>query len=612
MPDDVHVPGPEEHGEAGRTVGKRRRGEPRVDSLDDPVVVLTSNFTIGPLFSRGCLLPPSLEDPDHPSPDSWNTLKHLRGRLPRAWGEDIARMARNVFPIGLVLKGTRSVARIASNVAGSTIEAVRLADVERIAFRCQGELERCCGLEYSNYDTNVLARLAVVDAGVFDGDDAQISGAAGDATADRCERSREDDDGTPRHAPRLESVRDAIRLADCRAALVAYLCTSSPGKHEWIRGLDAVLSGKHGHEAMPWPGPVVRAIAGRDPGLPPVETALLTAVVRNLPKLPVEAGWPADAILRDVSEEATRRLRERSVDSSAEVHAVELWRSRALDVLSSRAEPQSMSDDAYRLQRSLLLLLLRGDLDSIHCPSPSHVGTHGPGPIVQGIAGLLAAYRTGLRAMPTRYKQSATGSTKWLEYLGDVFMGFVGNARDQELVPVGVPAPKAKYRAVKALQGEWVVALSREEIARLPRLVDPALEELLARGRQLGFDFRDHGEEELVASVSRPGGKSLDVYIQILPGRDVGKQMVRFYTKPLDARSPSRAKKISRDVAVRLLQHNAESDMSCRFAIDGNSHVVVLADQLLATLDHDEFRHHVAHVAEVADKFERDREGNVT
>lgn len=605
MSDDLHKEEPNKPAEPTNPVVAEDRTKKEVVAADDTVVVLSTNFTIGPLFSRGCLLPPAVEDPEYPSGSQWRTLQRAKGAIPRAWSEAIAQGARNVFPIGVRLKRGRDVRCIPIDGGKVAIDAIGLADVERLLFRSQSELERFSGLEFSNYDSSDVGRLAAVEVSAFEAvDPTPQDKASRPVTEDSPPVANEHNELVQPEVP--ASVRDAVRLADCRTAIVAFLFTSSPGKPAWMREIEMLGSRKRGQSGGTWPGAVISAMTGEIPGLPPVERALLMAAVSRLRQLPLEAGWPAELLLREVSEDAIGALRSDGHESSRDCDAVELWRSRAADVLSSRAEPHSMSDDAFQLQRALLFLLLRGDLESMGEPVTGRVGGIGPGPTVQGIAGLLAAYRTGVRSMPSRYKKSTAGSPKWLEYLGDAFMAFAGSAGTQGIIPAELPLPRAKYRTVRALQGEWIVSLGREEIARVPLVVDPALERLLAIGRQLGFDFQEHGEEQLVAIVPQPNNRSREVYVQILSGTDAGGQMVRFYTKPLATSLPARNKKPSRETAVRLLELNAAPNMACRFAIDSNSEVVVLADQLLATLDDDEFRHHVAHVADIAGRFEED------
>jgi hypothetical protein len=341
------------------------------------------------------------------------------------------------------LKRGHGVRQISVDGVGVAIDAIGLGDVERLLFRSQSELERFSGLDFSNYDSSDVGRLAAVEASAFEGGDAASQDKASRPAAEAAPPiTDERNELTQSRVP--ASVRDAVRLADCRTAIAAFLFTSSPGKSAWMRGIEALGSRKHGQSGETWPGAVISAVIGEIPALPPVERTLLTAAVSRLRRLPLEEGWPAELLLRQVSEDAIERLQREVSDSSRDCDAVAVWRSRAAEVLSSRAEPQSMADDAFLLQRALLFLLLRGDLDSMCERVPGRVTRLGPGPTVQGIAGLLAAYRTGIRAMPTRYKKSSTGSLTWLEYLGDVFIRFVGSTVNQGIVPPETPLPKVR------------------------------------------------------------------------------------------------------------------------------------------------------------------------
>ena len=57
---------------------------------------------------------------------------------------------------------------------------------------------------------------------------------------------------------------------------------------------------------------------------------------------------------------------------------------RASDVLASKAEPQSLADDGFVLQRAALLLLLRGDLEGLEGGEAELTGPQRPGPLVRG------------------------------------------------------------------------------------------------------------------------------------------------------------------------------------------------------------------------------------
>ena len=589
-----------------RDVGSRVQGRIGEAENGSPVVVLSSNFSIGPLLARGALLPDAYEGDTFSGLAGTDRLRWARGALPAAWVAALVESARNVIPIAIRLRLGRGVRRLAIPGYPDKIDGVCASDVAGMFFRTEKERRRFESVEFSNYDVAGVSMRFGVDALLFE------------STVDE-RRDRVEDlvqaVGAPDYgvggdvaraaAARADDVSRAVRAADSVTGLLAFLLTASPGRRIWMQGVQRLFAKKVKGPATSWPERLTSGMLGNPIDASTIERALLTGIVDVMARYPVEDGWPAEEVLAEVTAEATGRI---GPEDEGAVEDLERWASRAGDVLASRAQPQSLADDGFILQRASLLLLLRGDLESLARGETEGIGPRYPGALVRGTASALAALRTGLRAMPARYKRAADSGAPghWLAYLGEVFVALLQTAKRPRLLPPECPVPTVTYRSIRPLQGEWIVSIASREVSRTPVAVDHGLERLLAMGQHLGFEFQEHGDNGLVTTVSFGDAAKRPVYLELIRIGHGGGPMVRFSAPALKVVSVgSRRRRITRDVAFDLLKRNADPGMNCRFAVNENvTEVLVLVDQLLATLDEAEFLQHVKQVARAAEDFE--------
>jgi hypothetical protein len=567
------------------------------DPNAEPQLILTSSFAIGPLLSRGCLLGLN-ESPGEPH--LFSPMLQSRAPLPASWVDVIVSTARNVIPIAIQLRPNKSVRNIALGDAKIGVDAVCLSDVAALLFRNEKELVRFSSLEFGNYSID-SARIPVrVDARAFSNPNAERPA---DPDSDAVQESR-DQSGGP--VEENAQVLSAVRRADSLAGFTTYLLSSSPGRHSWMRGVQAVAHGqpKWSDEAS-WAERLAAVICGGILAPCDVDSALLAATVDVIFNLPVEDGWPAEKVLSEVRRLALTHI---GAENTTATRDIELWTERARDVLNAKTEPSSLSDDAHVTQRSVLLLLLRGDVDAIATDRRSSGGRLRPGPNVVGLASALAAYRSGARALPASCKSGPPGeaSGRLIRYVGEIFAGLLAGD-SKSLFPSGIPRAKVAYRRIATLQGEWVTTVNERELSRIPASFDTGLERLLTMGRHLGFDFVEHGDTGLETDVTQANGKQRPVYVKVLKA-EAASSIVRFSSPTLELKGVNSRSRLPKEFLLNLLVRNADPDMNCRFAVDDEEGlVVVLVDQLLGTLDEAEFRQHVQHVADVASKFEMSR-----
>lgn len=584
--------------------------------VDTPqVLVLSSNFTIGPLLARGSLLPDPIEGDSISDAHTSLRLCWSSGVLPVAWVTTLVESARNVIPIAIRLRPGREVRNLVLPECSDSIDAISISDVDGMFFRTEKERVRFESLEFSNYDLASTGMGLGVEASLFEGPVSDSDGAAVRELPQAELPSDSAATSSAASAPTVDigdAVR-AVRSADTLTGLLAFLLTGSPGNRPWMEGVQRQFAKIPKGRGPSWPELIASAALGSPGEASPADKALLAAVVDVLRRYPVEGGWPADQVLAEVTEAARSRIE--ALDERA-VGELGRWAARSADVLASKTEPQSLADDGFVLQRAILLLLLRGDLEGLTGGEAALSGPLRPGPVVRGTASALAALRTGLRAMPARYKRATEPSAPghFLAYLGEVFLGLLQAPTPSALVPPTLPLPTIAFRSIRTLQGEWIVSISSKEVTRTPSDVDRGLERLLTMGQHLGFEFQEHGDNGLIAAVSSGEGRTRPVYLELLRGDHSSGPLVRFSAPTLKVMGVGSKSRMTRDLAFDLLRRNADPGMNCRFAInDDATEVLVLVDQLLGTLDDAEFLQHIRHVAKVAEEFELSRSvGTVT
>ena len=137
-------------------------------------------------------------------------------------------------------------------------------------------------------------------------------------------------------------------------------------------------------------------------------------------------------------------------------------------------------------------------------------------------------------------------------------------------------------------------------------------------GRELGYDFEECGDDCLSTTFLYDDGRKQTVRMSLQRRSSGGPPYIRFWSPALDLSATKKTgksawptaalKKLTKPFLIDLLERNAHPGLKCRFAISRDQQaVIVLVDQLVGSLDEQEFRQHVEHVARVADSFEKER-----
>ena len=558
-------------------MGSRRKSQKRgkeVSGIQDmwsgaKTLVFSSNFTMGPLFSRGVLLAPGAGESTEVAffDSAGDRLLHRATQIPASWVADASMSVRNLVPLAIELHRGVSVRR-----APLSVEYVLLEDVEALVFRDERERDRVLSATFGDFSLKALSIEARIDADAFVAPAETLS-------------------------PVVSKPDDAhrLRLADAAAGLYfAYFARC--GGQEQVVAPRATSAGARGR--------LRKVFEGLEDANEPYTTLddLLSSIAgRVLVRYPTRMGWPSREVLESLKSEAASALV--SAGDNAERLRGELarWHERAVAVLEEKGPEPQLADDPHLCARALMLLLLRGgDPDELK-------GNPGAGALVIGkevalLALALAGLRSGLRALPSELKvDPAKGLTRsWLEFGARCFVNWFAGR------PLSRLDLQIEYRRAGTLQGEWLFKDGGNLLMSRVAEFDADLVRVHSIGRSLGFEFDEADGEAL---STRTGESQRAVKLSII-GDGGDSRIVRFCTllqevpKKKPAKVTARGVGLSADDLLEMLLTNADRTVNCRIGIDRESGVpTVLADQLMATLDVQEFRRHLIHVAEVADRW---------
>src|SRR5262245_49049338 len=282
MADTQRKPRPKRTGSKGSLFGDTEtaeRGKPQV-------VVLSSNFTIGPLLARGCLLPDALEGDAISDAGASTRLQWSTGPIAADRVAAIVASARNVIPIGIRLSTGSQVRQISVSGQTDPVECISVSDVEQLLFRNDKDRARFESLEFSNYALAATGLAIGVDAAVFEGggeDAARSSPNDAAESASAAATAANVPEVAARPGIALGETARAIRKADCRTGLLAFLLTGSPGWRVWMHGVERLFAKKaKSIEGSTWPERIASAALAVTREATSVEDALLAAVVEVL------------------------------------------------------------------------------------------------------------------------------------------------------------------------------------------------------------------------------------------------------------------------------------------------------------------------------------------
>lgn len=564
-----------------------KSGETRTEML-----YLSNNFSIYPLFSRGCLYCPRLElgtEYEFPAPHSDAFVAYASG-FPEKDLRDYEYTARNLVPIGIVARSAEG------DHPGSMRRSILLSDVERLIFRSEKDLKRFALSPFSDVDIASIAVEMTVDETKF-GEVTEASIEKVSANLDLLKGSFHYDD---------------LRKSDAYGGLLCAILNCARGKRAWFEFLKAassIGSKVPSDEELGWAWTIGSAATGRTKPRAEEnwEDAILLIAARQLLELKVSEGWPAKRLLSELTESAAAHFTKAGMDQVVE--KVRGWADQSHRVLDDDAPLPALSDHGSIVLRALLLLLIRESTESL-LALRANSGEERVGNKVWRLSFMLASFHEGLRGLP-----------KELKYLGSneqarACIEFLGEAVESCRVAIasGEVGPSSRSAKIEEFDdsGAAIIGLSWKgrKFLSLPMEISPALRKAASDCRYYGFNVSKLVGEYF--DVSSGPEEHLDAKVQVSVWQDpnTGSEILRFKatafslatkassktTDPLKALENNRS--LNKVNLISMLLSNAEKSQNCRVALQTDPlAVIVVVDQMLDTMDREECVAHLRNVS---------------
>lgn len=628
-----------------------------VDMMDrcDPTSrlhVLTSNYQLPSLLARGVLFADVIENTVADLDDAPEATQ-LTVFVGRAGAEDLERIrssARNSFPIALRLKENVRPKKFVVASKPNGVEYILLEDLDVIVFASEREAKLFQSWRFSNYQADPMVMGIETTPDLFSGEDASASGVSkdtskGDVVLTSSDHQAMDLGQSTHRATKTSSAIDdfeskvtstdqvqmpeahagssdlpsLLRRGECAAALVSAYLSRAPAKAEWLDDWASTFR----TEAE---GPICEGISRLRFMLIPIlqpetkqfhdlDSVLLSSTVRVLGEYPLSAGWPSMEILERIVKIATGYCHDTALESvERDIH---VFHNRAQAVLSNKVSGINLSDDPPRIvRRSILLMLLRGQVDAVE---RSALGSQGSplalGQSVKALALCLVAMRTGLHALLSGLK-SADGpenSKRLLSVLGSYLVAVMEFAGSETESSYPVPNINVRYKPISEFDGEWIHEIQAHELRHQPSERDPTLLRLVALSQHLGFVPRRFGARGFEHAISVGNQTTKVIRVELLNSTWRGTPVVRFWSQVVSiGRGGKRTdehvvianrRALSKNLFSDLLKLNSLPTRHVRIALsDDEKSIFVIVDQLLSTLDDDEYRFNAECVAKEATK----------
>ncbi len=419
--------------------------------------LLSSNWTIARLFSRGCIFSSNADDHSQiPSIARLGAkLPIFSEGIPPKVVNEVAQLSINAFPIALQIAD--GVKPAAFKFENESVEVLEFKDVQKVIFRTKEDRQEFESRDFENYDVSASGMPLSVDETVFT---AKSQGPGNGKEAEILKPMKE--------------LEDKLERAEEFGALMAVVIGNTPAVNLWFQALTK--------------GPPTTRIKTSEPitlteclqlmklgtiGSSPakfddIESLLLSSAVDVLRNYPLSAGWPSEQVLGDIVKQALA-----TSQSNAQLgRGINKWRRWCAGILSHRNTAIKLEDnEPERMVRfAIMYLLLRGDMQSVASFMNHNGGMLLPvGKNVGTLASCLAAIRIGISAMPSSYKSNGDASV--LTALGSLVtyaFGFMSSKDGKTKWPL----------QVKRLDKEWKITANKKTVVECPVKLAPRIDEL--------------------------------------------------------------------------------------------------------------------------------------
>lgn len=604
--------------------------------------VLSSNYAAPQLFARGALFSPSLGvSTETQFLDTFGAeFPTAESTVPYAWTKGIEQSARNCFPILIEVERINDIPE--SEHSAKAGQAVCLSNVKSLIFRSEKERSRFSSWAFENYEINrpleVRSRLfetlpeAVQRPMVERGEQSHDNKRGGGSKSNQLElRSDSPTDygaassssiqirmsGSTSKSPDRETSAANIWNLEAASAVLAATIHLAPGRRDWMNALAAYSVGTKPSQ----PGGALEncletvrlgleASNAFKPNLNDIESVLLLSATRVLLRYPMTVGWPSHEVLARIVEEAEPMILGKNDDLS--LRKLRSWEKRATEVLGQAVQSVDLSDNpTSTARRAVMLVLMRGELAAVGRTRISMTGPVKVGQNVKILATCLCAIRLGLRGLPAEFKFLLPRDGEFLyddpiEAFGQTLVESLQLSRTKS--NSGVTHRLAvEYERVGHFEGTWKVVLCDRRVAIKKAQFNPSLERLFHTARHLGMEVAEDDQlEDMLLVRFSEFEQPVEVRVCVLEAKLLSLEMVRFWAIAKkgdvidETGAPGKNRKAwKKDDFRRILTLNTRKDIHCRIGFDEESQdLIVLADQLMGTLDDKEFLLHVQNVAE--------------
>lgn len=250
------------------------------------------------------------------------------------------------------------------------------------------------------------------------------------------------------------------------------------------------------------------------------------------------------------------------------------------------------SNDGNIYLRGVLLFLLRPSIERLEKTVNSSLSPSGE---VLSVAAILCGFMTGLERLDSNYK-----------FDGDYrkFNRFTRSMLDSLWCKSDYSIREVTERTNNSLL--YIYELNNELLTKVTASQNIILARILTKARHLQYELTyDYENDTLSYEFLFENGRKQKIYIEVIEPIAVGHEVIRFISPCMDL-SGSKARRLTKDVAIDFLKRNCEDSTYCSFAISKEREAIVVeATQIVSTMDDDEFKHLIKHVASVADDYEK-------
>lgn len=395
-----------------------------------------------------------------------------------------------------------------------------------------------------------------------------------------------------RNAPAYSGVGENTDAVDRNLGAVVALIYSRPETKDWAELLvDSLSSGEKIGEAIK-----DRSILSSDFE----KRCFLVCYTYVMSTNPAE-GWQSRKVLSDLYEQMICIEGEES-----ELEMLGRWKEKCTDILDNRSRVTPLTDDHFIVGRAVLLLLLRPDLEDVLASKGSSLS---PGRVVRALAVILAGARVGFEELENKYKAvtkefygALLKYSLWAKNKrkSDSSFGFLASTQ---------PLVKIDIRESDGLLALYSVILNDVNILDVHESGPPALQAVYQLSEGVGISLDYSREMNSLSFLKEFHATSRKQLVFISPGEKnrAGLSTVRFWSRCMDLSTVSKSKKLTKELALKILERNCNTDLYCRFALcHERSELIVIEDHIVETLDKDELISTLDQVAKAADDFENE------